>query len=110
MIPVPQIKAIDLAFGNIDHLPDMKDIPEEFNDRFDNIHCRVVSAWFFNGYSKAEAIAKITPKEGVDKVEAQRALATILRSYAPQHEHKIAGCGYLLSQWFNVEAKESEDE
>ncbi|RTL05703.1 hypothetical protein EKK58_07365 [Candidatus Dependentiae bacterium] len=100
MIPVPELKAVDLAFGNIDHLPAMKDIPEEFHDRYDNIHCKFISSWFFNGFSAAEQKAKIEPREGVDKNEARMAIAAIMRSYAPQHEHKIAGCGYLLSQWF----------
>lgn len=108
MIPVPQINALDLAMGDIKHLPEMKDIPKEFHDRYDNIYCKVISQWFFNGYIKAEAIAKITPKQGVDKVEAQRALVTIMRSWTPQHEHKIAGCGYLLSQWFDVETIEND--
>lgn len=110
MIPVPQINALDLAFGDIKYLPKMDDIPKEFHDRYDNIYCKVINQWFFNGYIKAESIATITPKEGIDKVEAQRALAVILRSFAPKHEHKVAGCAYLLSQWFNVEAIEAEDD
>ena len=33
MVPVPEVKAVDLAFGKIDHLPDMKKIPEEFKEQ-----------------------------------------------------------------------------
>lgn len=93
MIPIPTVTDLDLAFGNIDHLP--KEVPEEFyngktkwNDLF--------RKWFFSGID----INCIKPKEGVDVLLAVRVLQAIMRSYAPPHEHKEAGVAYLMSEWF----------
>jgi hypothetical protein len=108
MIPVPKTDGIDLEFGNITHLPPMDKIPEKFNDRHDEIHCRFISRWFFSGFADAEkTVGKITPKEGIVQKEAIRAIGCIMRSWEPKHEHKIAGCGYLLSEWFILEEVEA---
>jgi len=82
--------------GNIsDLLPDWDDIPERFkamNDRW----ARVVTDWFFRGLKDA----KWTPKPGVDEVAALRHVKAVMASWEPKHEHKEAGCAYLLSEFF----------
>lgn len=88
------------VFGDVKHMPKYADVPEEFK-RDRNAYVRFVSNWFFNGMSNAER-ARLTPKEGVDAMQAFRAIKTILVSFEPKHEHKEAGAAYLLSQWFDL--------
>jgi hypothetical protein len=91
------VSDIDMAFpANVSKLlPAMKDIPDEFK-RSGNKWCRVVSHWFFCGLPNA----KWQPKAGINQNTALRHVQTCLGSFAPQHEHKEAGCAYLLSLWF----------
>ncbi len=44
-------------------------------------------------------------REGIDAETAWRHVAAILRSYAPKHQHKIGGVGYLLGEWFDTVIK-----
>lgn len=106
MITIPEISDVDIAFGNIDHLPDYEEIPDEFknfNDRYG--WPGFVSDWFFSGL-KQEDLDRIEPKEGVDAKLALRAVSAILRSFLPKHEHKNAGAAYLMSEWFTLKPKE----
>jgi hypothetical protein len=115
MIPVPELTGLDVAFGNIKHLPKREDLPEDFRKNWhsdSNPWCHAISQWFYNG-------AKSTPngieidgvmfnvKPGVDKTKALAAIKAALGSFEPQHEHKIGGCGYLLSQWFDMKKKKT---
>jgi hypothetical protein len=50
-------------------------------------------------------LARLTPREGVDKHKALAAIKAIIGSFAPKHEHKTSGCGYLLSEWFELAPK-----
>jgi hypothetical protein len=105
MIPVPELNDVDLAFGNIKHMPKYDSVPEEFH-RMNNPYVRFVSEWFALGRTKDD-MDRLIAKEGVDKVKALRAIKAILGSWEPKHEHKEAGCAYLLSQWFDLkDAKE----
>lgn len=97
MLEVPETSDLDIAFGNTDHLPSYKSIPEEFKDR-GNKHYKFCSDWFFNGLVEFPK-----SKEGVDVGKALRAVAAILKSWEPKHEHKMAGAAYLVSQWFDIE-------
>jgi hypothetical protein len=91
-----EITDLDLAFPgpviDLGLLPKWEDIPEEFRNR-DNEWAKAASKLFFKG-GKGLAF-----KEGVAVVKAKRHIAACLRSYQPKHEHKIAGVGWLLSQW-----------
>jgi len=98
MITVPDMKAVDLAFGNIDHLPAKEAIPEQFwrgNTKWNNL----TSQWFFKGLDKP-TVDKLIPKPNVDKQKALRAIQAILASWQPKHEHKEAGVAFLFSEWF----------
>jgi hypothetical protein len=98
MIPIPEMKVVDIAFGNIDHMPKYEDVPKEFKD-MNNKWCAFISKWFFCGIPK-EIYDALEPKEGVDKEKAINAIRAILGSFAPKHEHKEAACAYLMSEWF----------
>lgn len=79
-------------------LPKMADIPDEFkNSNRPNKWMKCVSDWFFCGLKSC----KWVPKEGVDTKKAIAAVSCCIRSFEPSHEHKEAGCAYLLSQWFD---------
>lgn len=97
-IPVPEMAGIDMAFGKVDHLPPMTEIPEEFkNFNRETKWNELVSRWFYSGLPKeTEFIAK----DGVDPKKALRAIGAILASWDPEHEHKMAGAAYLMSEWF----------
>jgi len=44
---------------------------------------------------------KYLPKEGIDPQMAFRHIKACLGDWGPKHEHKFAGCAYLLSLWFD---------
>lgn len=96
-----EVNGVASAFGGDMKklLPAMHEIPKEFQDSRTEWN-KLVSQWFFGGLKSFDCV----PKEGVDKSAAMKHVAAILRSWEPSHEHKEAGCAYLLSLWF-VEPK-----
>jgi hypothetical protein len=97
-IEIPEVDGLDTVFGNIKHLPAMKDIPEEFKTGYrSNKWIAAQMDWFFKGIKPTSLI----PKEGVDRGKAIRALQAIQCSFEPSHEHKEAGVAYLMSLWFD---------
>lgn len=107
MLAIPEIKDVDLAFGNIEHMPRYETLPAEFRDWHNHPSCEAISHWFMRGASQDESgiligKTKYMPKEGVDNVAALRAIKAVLASWSPKHEHKIAACGYMLHEWFDA--------
>ena len=100
MIPVPAVTKLDIIWGSIGHLPKMADIPDEFTHA-SNRYVSFVSRWFFDGINP-EDVLRLKPREGVEKTRALSAIRAILGSFEPKHEHKNAGCAYLLSEWFEL--------
>lgn len=98
--PVPKLAQLDVAFGDIRHLPPYATIPNEFMHN-GNPYCKFVSDWFFAGRTK-ENMSRLTARPGVERGAAITAIQAILASWAPKHEHKEAGAAYLLSQWFEL--------
>lgn len=92
-----KVNDVDTAFGgNMNELlPPMAEIPEEFK-RSNTKWNKVVNDWIFSGLYDC----KWTPKEGINSSEALRHVQSILVSFDPKHEHKEAGCAYLLSCFF----------
>ena len=99
MRKVPTINKLDLAFGSIEHLPPMSEIPKKFSMMSHTFQNDFISKWFFTGLKESD-IATLIPKPGVDKNKALEAISAILRSFEPKHEHKEAGAAFLLSEWF----------
>lgn len=97
--PVPtDIDRVDIAFGNTKYLPPKEEIPEEFwNDN--HPACQAAQQLFFKGGKLSDHGFK--PKEGIDVGRASMAIGAILASWEPKHEHKIAGVGFLINQWFD---------
>lgn len=111
MLPVPEITDAELAFGTIKHLPKREDLPEEYQRNWHSdkqVYCRAVSNWFYKGARRLpDGIElqdghKFAVRPGVDADKALRAISAALKSWDCKHEHKIGGCGWLLSQWFEL--------
>lgn len=98
----PVLSAVDVAFPAhaLDWLPPYKEIPDAFRG-YGDPWSKQMQTWFFKG-PDAAWIARLTPATpAVNKDAALRALQAILGSFAPKHEHKIAGAAYLASLWFD---------
>lgn len=97
-IKVQDVSDVDMAFGgNVKKLvPSYSEIPDEFR-RESSKWNKVVSDWFFYGLKDAEW----KPKDGVDMQKALRHVKAVMGSWDLKHEHKEAGCAYLLSEFFD---------
>lgn len=112
MRKIPDVTGADIAFGNVKHMPQRSEIPEEFWRHRGTPFNEAVSAWFFSG---AQGVGRtvtaggkrFTAKEGVDAGKALAAIRSILCSFEPKHEHKEAACAFLLSEWFDYDAREN---
>lgn len=108
MLPIPDINRLDMAFGNIKHMPKYDTLPDEFKRFHGNPFSEAVSSWFFSGakaYPNGIEIdgVKFVAKDGVPAGNALAAIRAILGSFEPKHEHKQAACAYLLHEWFDIE-------
>jgi hypothetical protein len=101
--PIPDLTRVDLAFGNVKHLPAYSEIPEDFRRErgIARPYCEFISSWFFGGRT-AEDMQRLVARPGVDRTRALVAIRAILASFEPKHEHKKAGAAYLLSAWFRL--------
>lgn len=104
MMEVPAMNDIDVVFGNIKHLPPYDSIPDRFK-RYNDPYVMAVSSWFFCGAKVTDGVltiddVKFIQKPGVDMRGALKAIKAVLSSFEPKHEHKEAGCAYMLSEWF----------
>lgn len=100
-----KLSALEVAFpASVEKLlPKWQDIPEEFQCERTPWN-RIVGQWFFRGLNKP---LPFKFKEGVDERDALNHLQACLGSFEPKHEHKTAGCAYLLSLWADL-AKEAK--
>ena len=109
MLAIPEIDDVSVAFGDITHMPTYAKLPEEFQKE-KSPFCDVAARWFYSG-GKRDGKALIigdytlTPKEGVDDAKALKAIKAILGSWEPKHEHKMAACGFMLSEWFDLKKR-----
>lgn len=76
-------------------LPAWGEIPDEFKQA-GNQWCQLAERWFFRGLGGSA----FYPKPGVDPKKAVRHVSACLGSFEPKHEHKEAGCAYLLATFF----------
>ncbi len=88
-----------VAFGApgtvFDLMPRWESIPEAFQRGWTPWN-DLASQWFCNGLRGWPR----NPKPGIDHRAALAHLSTILASFEPKHEHKIAAVAYLLSLWY----------
>lgn len=79
-----------------DAIPDSFKGPNEWSD--------YVSAWFLGGFTG------LYTRDGIAGEDAYRHLDTILRSFQPKHEHKIAAVAWLASRWFDSIPEKTTDD
>lgn len=93
-----EVTDVDLAFGGRtdELLPPVEEIPTEFFDD-NNLWSKQIFKWFYYG---AKSFS-VEGKKDIDEVEGIRHIAAILKSFKPKHEHKMAGCAFLASQFFD---------
>jgi len=103
MFPIPTLSNEQIHFGTVLHMPDLAEIPDQFKE-WSEPHNQIVATWFFKGMTDHQ-INSLNPRQGVDKQKAIRAIFSILKSFEPKHEHKMAACAYLLHEWFDIGAK-----
>lgn len=92
---------LDIAFPAeaLSRMPARTNIPDEFNNP-SNDWVKFVSHWF--GYGNPFAKWNVgTPDPHIDGDLAIRHIQSIMGSFEPQHQHKIAACAWLMSRWFN---------
>ncbi|MFB9330047.1 hypothetical protein ACFFSY_29240 [Paenibacillus aurantiacus] len=96
------VTGLDIVFGGDVKklLPPMEQIPKGFHDHQNKWH-RLVEQWFFKGLKKLD----VTPREGIERRAALGHVKACMASCDPKHEHKVAGCAYLMSQFFEDEFK-----
>jgi hypothetical protein len=105
MLAIPEINRLDMAFGNIKHMPRYDTLPAEFKRHNGNAYCEAVSKWFFSGAKglpngiEIDGV-KFVAKPGVEAGRALAAIKAVLTSFEPKHEHKEAACAFMLSEWF----------
>jgi hypothetical protein len=95
MREIPEINVADTFLGRVKHMPEMKDIPQEFKHGRTKWNI-LFNQMFFNGVKEL----RLAPKTGVDTQKAMAAIRAIMASFEPKHEHKEAACAYLFSEWF----------
>lgn len=86
------INDAELAFSTQRLLPAWESIPDEF--KRGNIYTTLAEAIMFNSPFPQ---ARMELKEGYTADVINRVVRAHLQSFAPKHEHKIAGVGYLIS-------------
>jgi hypothetical protein len=98
-VPI-EVDDISVGMGAVNMegiLPLMESIPDEFKQRT-NEWVNRVDDWFFSGIR----LGYIEMKAGIDKKKAFRHLQSIMHSWQPEHNHKVAGVAYLMSMWFEA--------
>ena len=95
---VPEVTDAEIAYGTTKALPPYDSLPKDYRDER-KPSSAAIQRIFFNGGNLADY--GFTLKEGLDSAKVHRAIRAHLTSWAPKHEHKIAGVAYLIDQWFN---------
>jgi hypothetical protein len=93
---IPDVTGLDMAFGTVNGLPAYADVPDEFKRHNGTRWNEMFNRWFYSGLSGLSVI----PRDGVDPDKALRHIKALMGSFEPKHEHKEAGCAYLMSRYF----------
>lgn len=109
MLAIPDVDGLDVAFGNIKHMPKYETVPLQFKKHNGNAYVKAVSKWFFRGAERHGDTLTVDgvsfkARKGVDAIKALAAIKAVLGSFEPKHEHKEAACAFMLSEWFECEA------
>lgn len=90
--------ALEWAFGTTRCLPPEDQIPKEFWEPWNgkpNIYISIIDALFCgNDVPEGELVFN----DGFTGENLMKCVEAHLRSFAPRHEHKIAGLAYMISK------------
>jgi len=92
---------VDKAFpvNVVEHMPPWDEIPDEFK-RWSHPAHKVADRWFFNELVHNDPKPDFHPKPGMSAELAFFHIHTVLSSFQPKHEHKIAGAAVLIDRFF----------
>jgi hypothetical protein len=87
----------EVHVGTIRLLPKQQQIPDEFWDG--NVYTRTATSLYFNERPEAgEFIFRPGFQDADARADMLRCVRAHLRSMETEHEHKIAGVGYMISK------------
>lgn len=100
---VDDITDAEVISGTTKSLPDWKNIPKEFRKDIYNgtVYGRIITGWY-TGDPIPDAELAFNPGFREDGKAVYRFINAHLKSFQPDHDHKIAGCAYLLSQIMTI--------
>lgn len=110
MITPKEIDRVSAAFptSTEGYLPEFSEIPEEFRRGRGTKWDKIFNKWMFSGLPDG---TEFLPVEGIDPKLAVQHIRYCMASFHPKHEHKEAGCAYLMSLWFeDIKIPESPKE
>ena len=100
---IASVTKVDVAFGGgYKFLPPYDDVPETFKGD-SNPYVRLANDLMYKGQPGPDT-PSMTLRDDLDSVadKIPDFMRSILGSFQPKHEHKIAGAAYLLSQMFKL--------
>lgn len=92
-----EFTGLDFAFGaKLSDYPPFSSIPEEFRQERTKAN-EAASQFFFSGGRLEDFDLRL--KSGVDRAAFYGTLKALLSSFEPKHEHKMATCAWLISEF-----------
>jgi hypothetical protein len=92
-----EVSLIDATLpGNIRRLMPPDTVERYLAKQYSRDWAAVAQSWFFNRLD----IERLSAKPGIDKLKAVRHLETIIDSFEPKYEYKVAAVAILLEEWF----------
>lgn len=94
------VNKLEVVWGTTRLLPPKDEIPEEFYKG--NVYTQLADAMWC-GEPKPNGEVTINPGfEEVPFTNIQACIMAHLKSFDPQHEHKIAGVGFMISKMTTI--------
>jgi hypothetical protein len=91
------IKDVEMAFSTERLLPKWADIPDEF--KRENTYTRLVDALFYGSkLPDFEMQFRLGFDDEAASADLNKCVRAHLQSFAPKHEHKIAGIAFMIAQ------------
>ena len=98
----PDITDVDLAFSTSDTEESLLKEAEERGYLHGNKPAnKIFATWFFNG------VKSVKPKNVENSEKGFKYCLSLMKSFAPKHEHKEAVCAMLIDEFIDVVPKET---
>jgi len=93
---------VDELSGGDNYLPWRDVIPAQFFSDHNSAR-HIITQWFFHGMTE-QIQESLASKVGIEPHAALRIIRYTMTSRTSEHNHKMAGCAYLLNAWFEIES------